>query len=180
MAVRPFFDPLSGASLPPENAPDEAETASPGADSLLHHAPADELAQGLEDGRGGDYWLDPNSRFAQFFDANYTHSAPIADKYAVDPTLILGVAALESGYGKNRDAAKANNPLGMRPDGHTPIEFPSGEAAWNEWGRQFGPRVLGIGSDADTFLDRLLEDHRSIYGPVRGGDYRGPLHRSEG
>src|SRR5258708_12209314 len=115
MAVRPFFDPLSGASLPPENAPDEAETASPGADSLLHHAPADELAQGLEDGRGGDYWLDPNSRFAQFFDANYTHSAPIADKYAVDPTLILGVAPFESVSGQTKNPANTTNPLRPHP-----------------------------------------------------------------
>ncbi|MBV8537669.1 MAG: glucosaminidase domain-containing protein [Alphaproteobacteria bacterium] len=118
--------------------------------------------------------LDPDSKFAKFFAANYPHAARIGAKYAVDPTLLLGVAALESGYGQNRDAREQNNPLGMRPDGKTPITFPSTEAAWKEWGREFGPRVLGVGKDVGTFLDRLQEDHRTLYGPTRGGDYNGP------
>jgi hypothetical protein len=117
-----------------------------------------------------------DSRFAKFFDANYPYAARVAAKYGVDPTLPLGVAAVESAYGTSDDAQKQNNPLGMRPNGHTPIAFPSTEAAWEEWGRQFGPRVLGVGGDVATFLSRLQEDHRQIYGPTQGGDYRGPYN----
>jgi hypothetical protein len=131
------------------------------------------------DAAGGDQLaqakaLDP--RFATFFDANYPYAARVAAKYGVDPTLLLGVAALESSYGTSDDAQKQNNPLGMRPNGHTPVAFPSTEAAWEEWGRQFGPRVLGLGGDVATFLNRLQEDHRQIYGPTQGGDYRGPYN----
>lgn len=119
--------------------------------------------------------LDPNSAYAKFFDDNYADAARIGAKYGVDPTLSLGVAALESGYGTSKDAHYQNNPLGMRPDSHTPVAFPSTEAVWDEWGRQFGPRVLGVGSDATRFLDRLQEDHRNVYGPTQGADYRGAL-----
>jgi hypothetical protein len=176
MAVRSFFDPSLGASPKPQGASEEAELALPGADVPVAGDATDQLAQGRSAGPGGNFWLDPNSDDANFFDAHHAHAARIADKYAVDPALILGLAAWESSWGKSKDALDANNPLGMRPDGHHPIQFPSTEAAWDEWGRQFGPRVLGVGRDANTFLDQLLEDHRSVYGPARGGDYRGPYN----
>lgn len=118
-------------------------------------------------------------KYEQFFTNNYPYAAQIADKYGVDPTLLLGVAALESGYGTNSDAMKRNNPLGLRPDGQTPISFPSTQAAWDEWGREWGPRVLGIGGDVGTFLDRLQQDNRTLFGPTRGGDYRGPYNSEQ-
>jgi hypothetical protein len=172
MAVRPLFDSI--LDVQDQSLLDDGEAALSDNNSQIAQLSDDQLAQGIRSGGTGDYWLDPHSKYANFFDVNYPHAARIAEKYAVDPTLLLGVAALESGYGTSKDAQQSNNPLGMRPDGHTPIGFPSTGAAWDEWGSQFGPRVLGVGRDADTFLDRLLEDHRSIFGPVRGGDYRGP------
>jgi len=132
---------------------------------------ADDSATGDQIAEAG---LEP--KYAEFFAANYPHAARIGAKYAVDPTLLLGLAAHESGYGTSDDTREQNNPLGMRPDGHTPTAFPSIEAAWQAWGREFGPRVLGVGSDARMFVDRLQEDHRTLYGPTRGGDYRGPYN----
>lgn len=143
------------------------------------NSPSDDLAQASSptSGKLTAGFLEP--RYEQFFAKNYPYAAQIAGKYGVDPTLLLGVAALESGYGTNSDATKRNNPLGLRPDGRTPIAFPSIQAAWDEWGREWGPRVLGVGGDVGTFLDQLQQDNRTLFGPTRGGDYRGPYNSEQ-
>jgi hypothetical protein len=117
--------------------------------------------------------LDPESKFAKFFELNYDAAAEQAAIYNVDVALLLGVSALESGWSTNNQTREVNNPFGATPDGVTPIPFKSIGDAWKYWGRTFGPRVLNVGSDASRFVDNLLLDNRNVYGPTVGGDRRG-------
>ena len=111
-------------------------------------------------------------KFNDFFDQHFEPVAKVATHLGIDPTLILGVAAHESGWGQSRQAMQLNNPFGRTPDGKTPTVFPSVGNAWAAWANTHGSRVENLGDDAEAFVDRLLLDNRNVYGPTIG-DRRG-------
>jgi hypothetical protein len=113
-----------------------------------------------------------DAKFHDFFNQHYEPVARVATQLGVDPTLILGVAAHESGWGQSRQATQLNNPFGRTPDGKTPTVFPSVGDAWAAWAKTHGSRIESLGGDAEAFVDRLLLDNRNVYGPTIG-DRRG-------
>lgn len=111
-------------------------------------------------------------KFAAFFRTHYPLAVPIAQKYGVDVSLLLGLAAHESGWGTNRQTREDYDPLGLTPNGRTSNHYGSLAKAWQDWGRLWGPRVQGIGDDASKFIDRLAMDNEATTGPTFGGDHR--------
>ena len=111
-----------------------------------------------------------------FLDQHFDLASKTAAKLAVDPTLLLGLSALESGWGRSRIARTLNNPYGQTPDGNTPDKFSSFDEAWEKWGEKYGPRVKDAGSNADEFLERLGLNNERVYGPTIGGDRRRPYN----
>ncbi|HXZ01135.1 MAG TPA: hypothetical protein VEI03_14130 [Stellaceae bacterium] len=127
-------------------------------------------------------WLDPNSKYARFFDQQFAAVAEVATDLGVDPTLLLGLSAHESGWGKpENNYAKNLNPFGATPlgDSTSGLRFQSYRDAWQAWARTFGPRVAGVGSDAAAFLRNLEYDNRRVYGPTIGGNYRGAYNSED-
>jgi len=97
----------------------------------------------------------------------------VADKYGVDVSLLLGISALESSWSRSPQALNEHSPFGATPNGKTPIHYKSIADAWLAWGQQFGPRIYGVGSDAQIFTSRLELDNRHVDGPTFGPDYKG-------
>ncbi len=120
-------------------------------------------------------WLDPDSKFAQFFDDQVAVIAPIAQRLNVNPTFLLGLAALESSWGESTQYNNNYNPFGATPHGDRTggLSYDSYSAAWEAWSNTWGGRVADVGNDVNAFLSRLLIDNRFVYGPTIGGDYRG-------
>lgn len=107
-----------------------------------------------------------------FLENNYAAALAVARKLHVDVNLLLGVSALESRWSTSPQFHDQNNPFGATPNGSTPVTYPSIAAAWEKWGEQWGPRVVGVGSDADLFTTRLQTDNRRAVGAVdRRGKY---------
>ena len=107
--------------------------------------------------------LDPRCvgpKYANFFALNYDPAAKMAAQYGTDPALPLGLSAFESGWAKSRMMQEQNNPHGATPDGAKGVSYPSVPAAWESWGRQWGPRIQGAGEDAPLFIQKLQEDNR--------------------
>jgi hypothetical protein len=124
--------------------------------------------------------LDPNGMFAKFFDQNYAPAARVATALGVDPASLLGVAALESKWGTSNQAQTKGNPFGYIPKVGQPTTFLSPDQAWQQWAKTFGPRVQGVGSDAQRFLDSLQTDNRFVYGPTNdGGKYLGMYNSTD-
>jgi flagellum-specific peptidoglycan hydrolase FlgJ len=112
------------------------------------------------------------ARDRAFLEKNYAPALAVAQKYHVDVNLLLGVAALESKWSTSIQARFQNNPIGATPDGSTPVSYPTIAAAWEAWGKQWGPRIVGVGDDAGLFTTRLLTDNRKAVGAVdRRGRY---------
>ena len=105
-------------------------------------------------------------KYANFFAQNYEPVAKMADQYGNDPILPLGLASFESGWGLSRMAQQQNNPHGTTPNGKTGKSFQSIPAAWEFWGRQWGPRVRGVGADQALFIQQLQEDNRKKKGAI--------------
>ena len=70
-------------------------------------------------------------------------------------------------------ARTQNNMVGATPDGRHGVTYSSPTSAWENWGRQWGKRIDGVGNDADLFLQRLAMDNRGVAGAV---DNRGPYN----
>ncbi len=141
----------------------------PPGDQPDNDAPGTQIAAAPADG-----WLDPNSKFARFFDRHYAPAAKAASDIGVDPALLLGLAAHESGWGvENNLDRRNNNPFSAKAHGGGWAKFASPEHAWQQWAQTFGPRVSNIGGDAETFVDNLSLDNRGIVGPTVVGDRRG-------
>lgn len=111
--------------------------------------------------------------FNQFFATNYPPALKMADTYGADVTSPLGLAANESAWGRSPMARNQNNPVGATPNGVNGVTYASPSSAWQNWGQQWGPRINGVGGDADLFLNRLLMDNRGVEGAV---DQRGPYN----
>jgi flagellum-specific peptidoglycan hydrolase FlgJ len=107
-----------------------------------------------------------------FLEKNYTAALVVARKYHLDVNMLLGLSALESRWSTSPQARNNNNTIGATPDGKTPVFYPSIAAAWEKWGEQWGPRIAGVGDDADLFTTRLQTDNRRAVGAVdRRGKY---------
>jgi len=59
------------------------------------------------------------------------------------------------------------------------LRYSSYQAAWEQWAKDWGGRVMGIGSDANAFVTNLLRDNRGIFGPTIGGDHRGAYNSED-
>ncbi|CAN5639015.1 hypothetical protein BH10PSE14_BH10PSE14_00160 [soil metagenome] len=107
-----------------------------------------------------------------FLENNYAAALAVAQKYHVDVNLLLGVSAFESTWATSPQFRHQKNPFGATPDGKTPVSYSSIASAWENWGEQWGPRVAGVGDNADLFTTRLQMDNRSVVGAVdRRGQY---------
>lgn len=113
--------------------------------------------------------------FSDFFANNLRPSSGVASQYNVDVSLLLGLAAAESGYGTSSMARAQNNPFGATPGGfNTPgVTYNSLGSAWQSWGNQWGPRVRNVGSDVSLFIGNLTIDNQGVVGAV---DQRGPYN----
>lgn len=112
-------------------------------------------------------------RFSQFFAQNYLPVAAIAAKRGTDVAQPLGVAAFEDGYGDSPMYRLHHNPFGATPDGTDGVDYNSLASAWDNWDRQWGPRIQGTGDDTALFEKDLLKDNRHVSGAV---DQRGPYN----
>jgi hypothetical protein len=122
-------------------------------------------------------------KYARFFEGNQLPTSLIAIERRTDPILLLGLSAFESGWGTSRQATMQNNPFGATPrgDATSGLSYPSLAAAWRNWNVQWGPRIQGIGSDAQSFVNRLLQDNRnSTTGVDRRGAYNSEERRWRG
>jgi hypothetical protein len=168
------FDPtrLSPTVVPPS--PGDGSALAPADWALLHGAAAQPVSPHPPGG-----FLDPSDTHAKFFDSYYAPVAAVATQLGVDPALLLGLSAQESGWGTSRQALQLGNPFGFMIQGK-PQRFASPGAAWQAWARSFGPRVRGVGSDVDKFVGNLAVDQRTLYGPPIGGRYTGAYNANEG
>lgn len=94
------------------------------------------------------------TKYDDFITTHLPHANKIATEYGVDPALVLGVSAYESAWGTSRMARELNNPFGATPDSRTGTNYSSPDSAWNNWGEQWGPRIRGVGSDKEGFIDQ--------------------------
>ena len=126
------------------------------------------------------WYMDPNDFHAQFYRDNYAAAAKALAPYNVDPALALGLAANESNWGRNPNAQAMHNPFGYKSS-DTLQTFLSPEQAWQRWASEYGPKVQGVGSDADTFVRNLQmngvgSNGKAIVGPMPGGIYQSPYN----
>jgi hypothetical protein len=112
-------------------------------------------------------------KYSRFFAQNYPALSRIAQARGVDVSLPLGLSAFESGWGDSRMSAARHNPFGATPNGTTGVRYKSIDSAWDNWGRQWGPRIQGTGTDPAAFVRELLKDNRKVIG---GTDQRGPYN----
>ena len=161
----PFMAGLGGKLLLLPVAQQRPQSAAPGA--------AATGSPNAAPGTGTTWWLDPNSRDAKFFDQQYDPVREIALKRNVDPAFLLGLAGLESGYGKQGLYSADMNPTGQTPGGDsTPgLKYPSYDAAWRDWDRMWGPRIQNVGSDPEAFINNLSQDNRGVPGTDGRGRY---------
>jgi hypothetical protein len=103
-----------------------------------------------------------------FLNNQYGPASAVGSKYDVDPSLLLGLSALESGWGTRSMYINKNNPFGATPGGDSTagLGYSSYSAAWNSWGAMWGPRVSGVGSNVNEFTGNLTEDNRGVFGAV--------------
>jgi len=88
---------------------------------------------------------------------NYINFSLSKDK-RVPYEMIIGQAALESGWGKSRFATKANNLFGIRTwSESTPHLLPQGITEWPGW----GVRVFASKCDSVKEYVRLLNEHNA-------------------
>lgn len=66
-----------------------------------------------------------------------------------------------------------NNPFGATPGGtgSSAVSYPSYADAWGNWMYEWGPRVQGVGSNAQLFVNRLVLDNRGRPGTDNRGPY---------
>lgn len=112
-------------------------------------------------------------RYSHFFAQNYPLVAAIAEKRGTDVTQPLGVAAFEGAYGDSAMYRNHHNPFGATPDGTSGVDYKSLASAWDNWDRQWGPRIQGTSKDTSLFVQDLLKDNRKVNGAV---DQRGPYN----
>jgi RHS repeat-associated protein len=107
-----------------------------------------------------------------FLNNQYGPASSVGSKYGVDPSLLLGLSALETGWGSSSMYRNQFNPFGATPRGDSTsgLSYPSYSAAWSSWGTQWGSRVNGVGSDSSAFVNALLYDNRGFSAAV---DQRG-------
>jgi RHS repeat-associated protein len=112
-------------------------------------------------------------RYAPFFSQQGQYARFVGNILNVDPTLLLGLSAWESGYGSSRQYREQSNPFGATPLGGRSrgLTYRNFNDAWVDWGRDWGSRVFGVGSNAELFVDRLLIDNRGGGGTDNRGAY---------
>jgi hypothetical protein len=101
--------------------------------------------------------------FADFFDMAWIPASKIAFERHSDPTMILGVWALESDWGRSPSSRNRNNIFGATPHGdRTPgSRYGSIGAGADRWNARWGPRINRIDTDVAAFLSALLHDNRN-------------------
>jgi RHS repeat-associated protein len=111
-------------------------------------------------------YLDQNGRISKFYDTNYDAVVAVAIKLGVDPTVLLGIAALESGWGTSTYATQYNDPFGATPHGDSSgaLAYPSIGDAWGQWQSDWGSRIQGLGGNVSAILNALEEDNRGLNG----------------
>lgn len=101
----------------------------------------------------------------------------------VDPNVILGQWALESGYGTNTATAQDNNP-GAIMSGASPVQYSSAQAFTNAYVNTIAndfPGAVGTGSNATAFADALGSGvNGSYYGNVPASTYASGILGAEG
>jgi Mannosyl-glycoprotein endo-beta-N-acetylglucosaminidase len=115
-----------------------------------------------------------NEPFNRFFARNGYPASFVASNRKTDPTILLGLSAYESGWGRSRAATRRHNPFGATPKGDATagLSFSSNFEAWKWWDSHYGPRIDGSGSNVDAFLDSLLVDNKGSTTAVdRRGSY---------
>jgi RHS repeat-associated protein len=128
-----------------------------GAFGYLFNTVADKLAHS---------YLDRNSQISKFYNTNYDAVAAVAIQLGIDPTVLLGIAALESFWGTSKFATKYNDPFGATPHGDSSgaLAYPSIGDAWGQWQSDWGSRIQGLGGNVSKILDSLEEDNRGPNG----------------
>lgn len=132
--------------------------------------PTDDLPGAAPDNTQNSYLAPytPLSKTDNFFDAHYQQASRIGNQYGFDPSLLLGLTAGESGWGSNDDTISHNNPFGLRKQGKVPLDYPSLDKAYDQWGNMWGPRVQGVGSDGNRFINALQQTDQHGYGTAVG------------
>ena len=69
------------------------------------------------------------------------------------------------------------NVLGLRPDGHTGLNFKSFDECWAKFGKDWGNRIRGLGDNYEQIIASLLMDNRKA-GPD-APDHRGPYNSED-
>lgn len=113
--------------------------------------------------------------FSSFFARNYVYTAFMEDVIGVDAALPLGLSAFESGWGTSSQARTMNNPFGATPGGtgSSAVGYRSYADAWGNWMYEWGGRVQGVGSNAQLFVNLLVQDNQ---GRTDRRDTRGPYN----
>ncbi|GIL41804.1 hypothetical protein [Roseiterribacter gracilis] len=114
-----------------------------------------------------------DKKFINFFDKQSAAIMKVAGQLGVDPSLLFGLSAFETGWGASPQFNNLNNPFGATPGGQgsTPVTYNSFDSAWQNWANQWGSRVEGVGGDVDRFISALLVDNRGVPNTDNRGSY---------
>jgi RHS repeat-associated protein len=105
-----------------------------------------------------------------FLNNQIVPASAVAATLGVDPSLLVGLSALESGWGSSAMYRNQNDPFGATPNGTDGVTYSSYSSAWNNWGSQWGARVTNVGSNTSAFVGNLLMNNQGRPGAV---DQRG-------
>jgi RHS repeat-associated protein len=114
------------------------------------------------------------AKFAKFFSSQFPAALPVANARHVAISLLLALAAHDTGWGVSSMSRTQRNPFGATPHGgHSRgLTFSSFGAAWAWWGKRFGPNVENVGANVAEFLNRLLHAGYNTLNANTGGDPR--------
>jgi RHS repeat-associated protein len=115
------------------------------------------------------------TQYDEFFEDNFTPALGVAMQYSTNVFNLLGLAALESDWGRSPMSRNLNNPFGATPGGFSTPGVPYGSfvSAWQNWGQQWGVRVAGTVNNANAFVSNLGMNNQGTTGRV---DTRGPYN----
>ncbi len=99
-----------------------------------------------------------------FLDALNDPVTRMAEKYGLNPENVLGLTAYESGWFKDAEARRKNNPFGVNDPGTDQLRtFNNLDDAYDYWGKIFGDQLRGI--------ERTDEFIRALRNSLRAGPY---------
>jgi hypothetical protein len=106
-------------------------------------------------------------RDKKFLDKYYDAVSRLAQKYHVDPNLVLGLA-YESGFGTRGTYNQTGDAFGLTGGSKRHMTFASSPAEnVGQLFQLYGPQIYGTGSDVDAFLN-ALQGKNAAGKPVKG------------